>query len=154
MLEDANGTNCQSSNFCRTVGVLAQSMCLLPIVWTSAQTFEDANAIELIDFGRENSEVDYAQKIQIFHRFLIDHLSSEGNFFPHNPILLRQNGANAGDHNLAPAPITQLIGVDAKNVIVCSSCKAVRVKENMTHVVDLIYSRKVNARECVFLAKS
>ena len=25
MLEDAHGTNCQSSNFCKTVGVLAQS---------------------------------------------------------------------------------------------------------------------------------
>ena len=25
MLEDARGTNCQSSNFCKTVGVLAQS---------------------------------------------------------------------------------------------------------------------------------
>ena len=25
MLEDARGTNCQSSNFCQTVGVLAQS---------------------------------------------------------------------------------------------------------------------------------
>ena len=24
MLEDARGTNCQSSNFCKTVGVLAQ----------------------------------------------------------------------------------------------------------------------------------
>ena len=27
MLEDARGTNCQSSNFCKTVGVLAQSEC-------------------------------------------------------------------------------------------------------------------------------
>ena len=26
MLEDARGTNCQSSNFCKTVGVLAQGM--------------------------------------------------------------------------------------------------------------------------------
>lgn len=25
MLEDARGTNCQASNFCKTVGVLAQS---------------------------------------------------------------------------------------------------------------------------------
>ncbi|EFI28391.1 PAB-dependent poly(A)-specific ribonuclease subunit PAN2 [Coprinopsis cinerea okayama7 len=124
MLEDAKGTNCQSSNFCRTVGVLAHN----------------SNAIELVDFGRETSEVDYAHKIQIFHRFLIDHLSSEGNSFPYNPLLLKPTAANHGE--LAPAPITQLIGVDAKNIIVCSSCKAVREKDNMTHVIDLIHPRK------------
>lgn len=30
MLEDARGTNCQSSNFCKTVGVLAQSKSMPP----------------------------------------------------------------------------------------------------------------------------
>ncbi|TFK29824.1 hypothetical protein FA15DRAFT_690571 [Coprinopsis marcescibilis] len=124
MLEDAKGTNCQSSNFCRTVGVLAH----------------DVNAIELVDYGIEHSEVDYAHKIQVFHRFLIDHLVSEGNSFPRNPSLL--TGKTTTNNHLAPAPITQLIGLDAKNIIVCSNCKAVREKENMNHVVDMYYPRK------------
>ncbi|KAF5324935.1 hypothetical protein D9611_004584 [Ephemerocybe angulata] len=125
MLEDAKGTNCQASNFCRTVGVLAQA----------------SNAIELVDYGRENPEVNYAQKIQIFHRFLLDHLISEGNAYPRNPILVKRRGREA---QLAASisPITQLIGVDAKNVIVCQHCKAVREKDNLTHVIDLTYPRK------------
>ncbi|KAJ2931328.1 hypothetical protein H1R20_g5655, partial [Candolleomyces eurysporus] len=127
MLEDAKGTNCQSSNFCRTVGVLAQG----------------SNAIELVDYGRENAEVDYAQKIQTFHRFLIDHLTSEGNSFPNNPRIVDRNGED-NQEPLAAAPITQLLGVDAKNVIVCQNCKAVREKENMTHIIDLSYPRKVS----------
>lgn len=96
------------------------------------------NAIELIDYGRESAELSYAHMIQMFHRFLIDHLSSEGNSFPHNPMLLPDAGP-ADLRSPAPAPITQLLGVDAKNVIVCTSCRAVREKENMTHLVELTY---------------
>ncbi|EJF62633.1 hypothetical protein DICSQDRAFT_154466 [Dichomitus squalens LYAD-421 SS1] len=122
MLEDARGTNCQSSNFCKTVGVLAQMN----------------NAIELIDYGKESAELSYAHMIQLFHRFLIDHLSSEGNSFPHNPSLLPNSGP-ADLLSPAPAPITQLLGIDAKNIIVCTSCHAVREKENMTHLIDMTY---------------
>lgn len=126
MLEDAGGTNCQGSNFCKTVGVLAQSQ----------------NQIELIDYGREPTEVDYAHMIQSFHRFLVDHLSIEGNSFPHNPRLIHQ-AFQEDTHSPAAAPITQLLGIDAKNIITCMSCKAVREKENMTHVIDMVYPRRV-----------
>ncbi|KAA1471282.1 PAB-dependent poly-A-specific ribonuclease subunit PAN2 [Dentipellis sp. KUC8613] len=124
MLEDARGTNCQASNFCKTVGVLAQS----------------SNAIELIDYGRDSIDMDHSHMIQSFHRFLIDHLSSEGNTFPHNPVLLPS--PNASPLSPAAAPITQLLGLDGKSIIVCQHCKAVRDKENMTHIVDLVYPRK------------
>ncbi|KAI0637414.1 ubiquitin carboxyl-terminal hydrolase-domain-containing protein [Trametes polyzona] len=122
MLEDAHGTNCQASNFCKTVGVLAQMH----------------NAIELIDFGRESADLTYSHMIQMFHRFLVDRLSTEGNSFPHNPSLL-PDATPADLHSPAPAPITQLLGIDAKNIILCSNCRAVREKENMTHLVDLVY---------------
>ncbi|TFY82963.1 hypothetical protein EWM64_g1049 [Hericium alpestre] len=126
MLEDAKGTNCQASNFCKTVGVLAQS----------------SNAIELVDYGRDSADLDHAHMIQSFHRFLIDHLSSEGNTFPHNPVLLHSPVAGSSPLSTAAAPITQLLGLDGKNIIVCTNCKAVRDKENMTHIIDLIYPRK------------
>ncbi|OJA15705.1 hypothetical protein AZE42_08691 [Rhizopogon vesiculosus] len=126
MLEDAGGTNCQGSNFCKTVGVLAQSQ----------------NQIELIDYGREPTEVDYAHMIQSFHRFFVDHLSIEGNAFPHNPRLIHQT-FQEDTHSPAAAPITQLLGIDAKTIITCISCKAVREKENMTHVVDMVYPRRL-----------
>lgn len=32
MLEDAKGINCQASNFCKTVGVLAQGVFVLPLL--------------------------------------------------------------------------------------------------------------------------
>lgn len=52
---------------------------------------------------------------------------------------------NENSQTLAAAPITQLLGIDGKNIITCSSCAAVREKENMTHIVDLAYPRKVCA---------
>ncbi|KAK0458455.1 ubiquitin carboxyl-terminal hydrolase-domain-containing protein [Desarmillaria tabescens] len=131
MLEDARGTNCQSSNFCKTVGVLAQT----------------SNAIDLIDYGRESNEVDHGHMIQSFHRFLVDHLSSEGNAFPRNPVLVKRPSYIPDPYNPAAAPITQLMGIDARNVITCMNCKAVRTKENVTHIVDLVYPRKVASNE-------
>jgi len=123
MLEDARGTNCQSSNFCKTVGVMAHSY-----------------NIELVDFGRETAETNYASIIQSFHRFLVENLSSEGNAYPHNPSLLP---SVAQQPYPAAAPVTQLFGLDAKTLVVCTNCQAVREKESMTHLVDLAYPRKV-----------
>ncbi|KAF8201644.1 ubiquitin carboxyl-terminal hydrolase-domain-containing protein [Pholiota molesta] len=131
MLEDAHGTNCQASNFCKTVGVLAQA----------------SNAIEIIDYGQEGASIDYGQKIQTFHRFLVDHMNSEGNSFPHNPTLL----PTSQNLMLAPSPITQLLGIDGKSVTTCSVCKGVREKPNLTHVVDLVYPNKPLAHESTFL---
>jgi|ERR1700722_820584 len=99
-----------------------------------------SNAIELVDYGRE---ADYSRMIQSFHRFLLDHFSLEGNSFPQNPSLLKSTSHQADAISPAAAPVTQLLGIDAKNVITCMNCKAVREKENMTHVIDLIYPRKV-----------
>ncbi|KAI0703544.1 PAB-dependent poly-A-specific ribonuclease subunit PAN2 [Cytidiella melzeri] len=128
MLEDAKGTNCQSSNFCQTVGVLAQNN----------------NLIELMDYGKESADHNYGHMIQAFHRFLVDNLSSEGNSYPHNPWLLPPPN---GHHDPAPAPITQLCGIDAKSIITCMNCHAVREKDNMTHVVDMSYPRKGNVND-------
>ncbi|KAL4065261.1 PAB-dependent poly-A-specific ribonuclease subunit PAN2 [Scleroderma citrinum] len=131
MLEDARGTNCQSSNFCRVVGVLAQAR----------------NQLELIDYGREGADASYDHMIQSFHRFLIDHLSLEGNSFPHNPVIFQRPPFQSDTHSPAAAPITQLLGIDAKNVVICLNCKAVREKENMTHIIDMIYPRKASGNE-------
>lgn len=140
MLEDASGINCQSSNFCKTVGVLAQGFYLYEGQVYDSSFLTASNAIELIDYGRDGAEVDYAHKIQSFHRFLIDHLSSEGNAFPHNPVLFNISSLKS---DLAVAPVTQLLGINGKNVITCLGCNATREKENMTHIVDLMYPRKV-----------
>lgn len=104
-----------------------------------------SNAIELIDYGQKSADTNYANKIQLFHRFLIDRLITEGNTFPHNPLLVKNTHMNATNYqSFATAPITQILGIDGKNVVTCSNCKAKREKDNMTHVIDLIYPRKVS----------
>jgi PAB-dependent poly(A)-specific ribonuclease subunit 2 len=148
MLEDAHGTNCHSSNFCKTVGVLAQGGVLQHDPKQKSDCMSRlpaSNALELIDYGHE---VDYAPMIQSFHRFLVDHFSSEGNTFPHNPLLLRSLAQRTHPNSPAAAPTTQLLGIDAKTIITCLSCKAIREKESMTHIVDLVYPRKV----CTFFS--
>jgi len=143
MLEDAKGINCQASNFCKTVGVLAAGTVFSTCMVSRNDSCSTAtNATELIDYGIKKTDVDYGHIIQTFHRFLIDHLSSEGNAFPHNPLLLT-NQSNSRPHLPAAAPISQMLGIDAKSIIICMNCKAVREKENMSHVVDMIYPRKV-----------
>lgn len=151
MLEGANGVNLQPTNFCKTVGVLAQSNLFCSVLMDQQLIKASAhNLIELIDYGVESPDHHYGHMIQSFHRFLMDALSSEGDAYPHNPWLLPHSDAGGGEplgeaafQDPAPAPITQLCGVDAKNVITCTSCGAVREKGNMVHVVDLVYPKKV-----------
>lgn len=117
--------------------VLLRILCPLTTLMTSSAT----NAIELVDYGREPANVDYASMIQTFNRFLVDSICIEGNAFPHNPVLLPSRPANA----LLPAaaPVTQLMGLDAKTLVICRTCNAIRKKESLTHVVDLTYPRRV-----------
>ncbi|KAF8479133.1 PAB-dependent poly-A-specific ribonuclease subunit PAN2 [Russula ochroleuca] len=125
MLEDAKGTNCQSSNFCKTVGVLAQSV----------------NAIELIDYGVDLAEMNYARMIQMFHRFLLDHLAVEEESYSDNPPLLPPD-PSFPQYTATSPPITQLLGMFSRNTSICTYCKVMREKEQVTFVIDLIYSRK------------
>ncbi|KAJ3968349.1 ubiquitin carboxyl-terminal hydrolase-domain-containing protein [Lentinula raphanica] len=135
MLEDAKGTNCQSSNFCKAVGVLAQSKL--------------SNAIDLVDYGREPTELDYAHMIQSFQRFLFDRLLLEGHDFTSNPVVVKSSLYERDSEIPVPAPITQLVGINTTNVVTCFHCKAAKSKGNLTHVVDLIYPRTILPNDTV-----
>ena len=93
-----------------------------------------------MDYGKESADHNYGHMIQSFHRFFVESMSAEGNVYPHNPWLLPPHPELIDP---AAAPITQLLGVDAKNLVTCTSCKSVREKDHMTHVIDLVYPRKV-----------
>lgn len=140
MLEDAGGTNCQASNFCKTVGVLAQGEYLFADNGGISYRFTGANAIEIIDYGREGSIVDYSRKIQAFHRFLLESLNAEINRYPHNHTIVRSR-----TNHLDPAPsaITQLLGIEGQNLIKCTDCKSVREKPYLTHTLDMLYPLRV-----------
>lgn len=146
MLEDAKGTNCQSSNFCKAVGVLAQSKSPSPARNSLLSDYNVnlvSNAIDLVDYGREPTELDYAHMIQSFQRFLFEHLIFEGNDPSSNLIIVKGSSYEHNQPNPPPAPITQLVGIDAKNAVTCLHCGATRSKDNMIHIVDLIYPRTV-----------
>lgn len=144
MLEDAKGTNCQSSNFCKTVGVLAQCKFLLDqIAHVLKLSLAAVNAIELIDYGVDLAETNYARMIQIFHRFLLDHLAVEEEPYPDNPSLLPPD-PSFPQHTATSPPITQLLGMYSQNASICTYCEGMREKEQVTFVIDLIYSRKVD----------
>lgn len=130
MLEDAKGKNCQSSNFCKTVGVLAQSV----------------NAIELIDYGGDLAETNYVHMIQMFHRFLVDHLAIE-DVYRNNPTLLPPDPSFPQRTADSP-PIAQLFGMCCRTAVSCTYCKAMKEKVQVTFVVDLIYPRK--GQDCDF----
>lgn len=110
--------------FCKTVGVLAQSV----------------NAIELIDYGGDLAETNYAHMIQTFHRFLVDHLDIE-DVYQNNPTLLPPD-PSFPQHTADSPPITQLFGMCCRTAVSCTYCKSVKEKEQVTFVVDLIYPRK------------
>lgn len=97
----------------------------------------------MVDTDAERPDTDYASKIQLFNRFALEEISTEGNAFPNNPHIVRPaDGSPITGH--AAAPITQLLGIDSTTVIVCQNCGAKRNKEGMAHVVDLLYPRKVH----------
>lgn len=109
-----------------------------------------SNAIDLVDYGREPTELDYAHMIQSFQRFLFEHLIFEGNDPSANPIIVKGSSYELNQPQPPPAPIAQLIGIDAKNVVTCLHCGATRSKDNMTHIVDLIYPRTVRVPSLPF----
>ncbi len=99
-----------------------------------------ANAIEIIDYGREGSIVDYSRKIQAFHRFLLESLNIEINLYPHNPTIVR---TRAKHQDPVPSAMTQLLGIEGQNLIKCTDCKSVREKPYLTHTLDMLYPLRV-----------
>ncbi|KAI0078959.1 hypothetical protein K474DRAFT_1659644 [Panus rudis PR-1116 ss-1] len=125
MLEDARGTNCQSSNFCKTLGFLAQS----------------SNIIELIDYGRESANLNYSHMIQSCHRFLVDCLSQEGKSFPNNPVI-RPFSSGKPPGSPIPPPLSQIMGCEITSTVTCTNCGTSRDKAYTSHVAELVYPMK------------
>ena len=100
------------------------------------------NAIELIDYGGDLAEANYVHMIQMFHRFLVDHLAIE-DAYEDNPTLLPPDPSFPQRTADSP-PIAQLFGMCCRTAVSCTYCKTVKQKEQVTFVVDLVYPRKVN----------
>ena len=78
--------------------------------------------------------------IQLFNRFMIDHIMPEAGSLT-NPLLLQpQRPAKYGP---VPSPITQLLGIESTSTSTCGSCGTTRDKQGLSHIVDMIYPRQV-----------
>ena len=82
--------------------------------------------------------------IQQLNRFVLEEFSVEGNTASISPRLVPSRSRPAS--NAALPLITQVVGIDAPTVTSCASCGQRREKDSMSHVIDLIYPRKVNWR--------
>ncbi|SRR6266404_4497129 len=123
--------------FLLSVGPASTLSCIFLRLFLTA-----VNAIELIDYGGDLAQIDYAHMIQMFHRFLLDNLAIE-DVYQDNPTLLPPDPSFPQSTADSP-PITQLFGMRCRTAISCTYCKTTKEKEQVTFVVDLIYPRKVS----------
>ncbi|KZT59790.1 hypothetical protein CALCODRAFT_176596 [Calocera cornea HHB12733] len=121
-LDDAEGVNCHSGNFCKALS-----------------SFPQANALGLVESDYQDNTTDYGTLIQTFQRFLLDQMTTESDRKPgKNPALCE----DLRGHPLTSSPVTQLTGLNTTTVVTCLQCRATSTKEGISHVVDLVYPRK------------
>ncbi|CAE6448890.1 unnamed protein product [Rhizoctonia solani] len=125
MLEDAKGVNCQASNFCKTIPKIQQ-----------------AGALGVVDYQAEGLKREYGAIIQVFNRFLLEEMSARSDVPDGNPWLTKVAENETPAHGANKSTITQLMGIDAQSIVVCSACEATTEKDTLSHVVDLTFLRK------------
>lgn len=130
MLEDAKGANCQATNFLRALGNSSR-----------------AASLGLMD--KEDSpgaDAAYSNLIQHLNRFVLDSTAAEaGSADRLPPESHPRRGSTAMPLAVSrDSPVSQLFLVSALSKIVCGTCGAASQRSNESHVVDLIYPRKVS----------
>ncbi|GAB1517761.1 poly(A)-specific ribonuclease [Rhizoctonia solani] len=125
MLEDAKGVNCQASNFCKTIPKIQQ-----------------AGALGVVDYQAEGLKRDYGAIIQVFNRFLLEEMSTRSDVPDGNPWLIKVDEDQVMTNGASKSTVTQLMGIDAKSIVVCGACGATTEKDTLSHVVDLTFLRK------------
>lgn len=133
MLEDAKGANCQATNFLRALGNSSR-----------------AASLGLMD--KEDSpgaDAAYSNLTQHLNRFVLDSTAAEaGSADPQPELNLRRGSTAAPAASVSKdSPVSKLFLVSALSKIVCGTCGAASQRSNESHVVDLIYPRKVRHEE-------
>jgi hypothetical protein len=110
-------------------------------------TYDTAQSFGVVDYARDGSEPDYVTMIQLFNRFMIDHIVPEASS-PSNPLLLRPQ--RLGKNDPVPSPITQLLGIESTSTSACGSCGTTKDKQGLSHIIDMIYPRQVRRTDHEF----
>jgi len=116
MLDDAKGMNCQASNFLKSFAKKPQ-----------------AQALGLLDHGVNPK---YAEMIQGFTRFILDHVSMELNTCKPEPLKIQAVEGVEG------SVVQQLYGLEMIIATKCQVCQSVTTKPSFPLVLDLIKNRK------------
>lgn len=168
MLEDAQGVNCQASNFSRAFGGTQQGpFCrsLVDLKKSTALTFKlplppSATALGLFD-AEDDSQPPrpYAPLIQNFTRFALDHMATES-WAGGGPNAQQQQQQQQRQPWLVPAPATrdpkgpapsvvsQILGFEFKQTTVCLVCGMKSARPILQHTLDLAYPRQVRLTGC------
>ncbi|KAI9283728.1 ubiquitin carboxyl-terminal hydrolase-domain-containing protein [Umbelopsis sp. AD052] len=127
MLEDANGQNCQATNFLRAF-----------------RTIPQAGALGLFEPEQPDHSISYSMLIQNFIRFILEQLHQE-TFTPNsNPIVLRSITAASEVETSSdmPSTIQQVFGLKTTNYSKCSHCSNEIIRTTYPYVVDIMYPKK------------
>ncbi|KAG5519468.1 hypothetical protein PMAC_002095 [Pneumocystis sp. 'macacae'] len=113
MLSDANGQNCQATNFLRVLSILPQAMSLGLIINESME-----------------KKSSFSSLIQALNRFLLEKLSDESlNTHSLNPL-----------HSTIISPLAETNGIFSKTITFCD-CGANSVRDSIVFVIDFIYPK-------------
>lgn len=83
--------------------------------------------------------------IQLFNRFVIDHIVPEASSSS-NPLLLQTQRPVI--HAPVPSPVTQLLGIECTSTSTCGSCGSTKDKQGISHIIDMVYPRQVRPADC------
>jgi PAB-dependent poly(A)-specific ribonuclease subunit 2 len=138
MLEDAKGTNCQATNFCRAFGATTQGE-------SRGGRADAATALGLMD---DESGLPYGTMIQSLNRWLLSTFSSESAVASY---ALRGLDALALE---STSPVDQVLGVKTRTTSTCTGCAAETSRQTTMQVIDLQYRRNVQESFCEVLQAS
>lgn len=151
MLEDAEGINCQASNFSRAFSGTPQGEGDVRYHAGRAELtvrfFPSAAALGLL-VGDDNAmKKDYASIIQKFNRWLTTTLAAEDQLQP-TGIMLETDADNLASADSSLPHISQVMALQGQTESVCLHCRYTASKRFLAHVVDLVYPRKVSPHPC------
>ncbi|KAJ2956748.1 hypothetical protein NQZ79_g7424 [Umbelopsis isabellina] len=128
MLEDANGQNCQATNFLRAF-----------------RTIPQAGALGLFEPEQPDNSISYSMLIQNFIRFILEQLHQETYSPNANPVILPSLTAGIEESNSTdtPSSIQQVFGLKTSNYSKCSHCGNEISRTTYPYVVDIMYPKKL-----------
>ncbi|MBW0476095.1 hypothetical protein O181_015810 [Austropuccinia psidii MF-1] len=166
MLDDAQGVNCQTSNFSKAFSINQRAIAL-ELMDHQHQDLLNSNSI----LHRTNdqpgnpkplsiSNKSYSSLIQLCHHFLLDQISedsskaqSQHNSLRHQPVNIQVKTTKTStsvatiSNNLLSSPIIDIFSTRWQTNQTCPSCHHQTSRTTFTKVIEMVYPRKALSNE-------